>query len=78
MCRTAHAIPALVSLRNHGQEIIFASVFHSFRSQHSYSQASLHNANCMHVSRHARCSKELALGIEGRVCGLVYSGYDLL
>lgn len=27
-------------LWNHGQEIIFASVSHSFRSQHSYSQAS--------------------------------------
>lgn len=44
MCRTAHVIPALVFLRNHGQEIILASVFHAFRSQHSYSQASLHNA----------------------------------
>ena len=30
------AVPAFVSLRNHGLEIIFASVFHSHRSQLLY------------------------------------------
>lgn len=68
------AIPALVSLRNHGLEIIFASVFHSQITTLVLTRP----VTITHCPRLAGYYKELALGIEGCFCDHAYSAYEFL